>query len=224
MFADEIRRAVTVAPRVKLPEVATLLWRAFGAGQVTEAEAEELSGLIEARRSLQTAAKPLQKRVGSRPRSPASMERRRTWAARGMLPAWLAARFTLAEAAVLAVIATEVRRHGVCSWTIGHIAAVAGVSETSCKRALREARALGLITIEERRLTAWRNDSNLVRIVSPEWIAWLRLGGGGQSWSGTKIVRKTEADASVRIDTKGYRTGEWGFGRARVDTKARRSP
>lgn len=29
MFADEIRRAVEAAPRVKLPEVAAVLWRAF---------------------------------------------------------------------------------------------------------------------------------------------------------------------------------------------------
>ena len=41
MFADEIRRAAEAAPRCKLPDVAALLWRAFGAGQVTEAEAEE---------------------------------------------------------------------------------------------------------------------------------------------------------------------------------------
>ncbi|MBL7590008.1 transcriptional regulator, partial [Escherichia coli] len=40
MFADEIRLAAEAAPRVKLPEVLTLLWRAYGAGQVTEAEAE----------------------------------------------------------------------------------------------------------------------------------------------------------------------------------------
>lgn len=48
MFADELRRAAEAAPRVKLPEVAALLWRAFGAGQVSEAEA--LSTLIKARK------------------------------------------------------------------------------------------------------------------------------------------------------------------------------
>ena len=43
------------------------------------------------------------------------------------------------------------------------------------RNALRAARGLGLLSIEERRLTAWRNAPNVVRIVSREWQAWLRL-------------------------------------------------
>ena len=43
--------------------------------------------------------------VGSRPRTDTSMERRRRWAASGRLPPALAARFTLAEQAVLAMVA-----------------------------------------------------------------------------------------------------------------------
>ena len=91
------------------------------------------------------------------------------------MPPALAARFTLAETAVLAVLAAEVLRHGACTLTVGHIAALAGVSETTVRNALREARGLGLLTLEERRLTAWRNAPNVVRIVSREWLAWLRL-------------------------------------------------
>ena len=59
------------------------------------------------------------------------MERRRSWAAAGRLPPKLAARFTLAEQAVLAVVAVEVARHGACTLTIGHIAALTGVSATT---------------------------------------------------------------------------------------------
>lgn len=209
-FVDEIRRAVETAPRVQLSEVARLLWGAVAAGNVTEAEAEELSALIEAK-AVQTAARPTPRRVGARPRSPASMERRRTWAARGLLPPRLAARFTLAEAAVLAVVAAEIRRRGACSWAIGHIAAVAGVSETTCKRALREARALGFISIEERRVNAWRNDTNLVRIVSAEWEAWLRMGGGGQNRPGTNTSKITGSGRSSGDGAKGFRNdGGWG--------------
>ena len=43
------------------------------------------------------------------------------------------------------------------------------------KRALREAQALGLVRIEERRLSAWRNAPNVVTITSPEWSTWLRM-------------------------------------------------
>ncbi len=43
MYADEIRRWAGEAPQAALPAVAAALWRAFGDGQVTEAEAEALS-------------------------------------------------------------------------------------------------------------------------------------------------------------------------------------
>src|SRR5215212_228533 len=127
MFAEQLRRAVEASPRVELAKVAGLLWRAYAAGQVSEVQASELSEMIEARRALPALQKPLQRRLGSRPRSPASMERRRRWAASGALPPALAARFTLAETAVLAVIAAEVLKHGRCTLTNKEIADVAGV-------------------------------------------------------------------------------------------------
>src|SRR3954462_10619855 len=103
MFAEQLRQAVEAAPRVELGKVSGLLWRAYAAGQVTEDQASELSDLIEARRALPAVQRPTQRRLGSRPRSGASMERRRRWAAGGLLPPALAARFTLAEVAALAV-------------------------------------------------------------------------------------------------------------------------
>src|SRR5215207_10572859 len=112
MFAEQLRRAVEASPRVELPKVSALLWKAYAAGQVSEAQASELSELIEARRALPAPRKPTQRRFGSRPRSPGGMERRRRWAASGALPPALASRFTLAEQAVLAVIAAEHRRRG----------------------------------------------------------------------------------------------------------------
>ena len=190
MFVDEIRRAVEASPRVELPKLSALLWRALAEGQVTEEQAEALSAEIEARKV--PPPKPVgapRRAVGSRPRTDASMERRRRWAASGRLPPAIAARFTLAEQAVLAVVATQARDKGSCSLTIGHVAALAGVSETTVRNALREARQLGFVTVEERRLTAWRNAPNIVRIASAEWISWLRLarpaGGGCKFAKGT---------------------------------------
>ncbi|MCP1546704.1 hypothetical protein [Methylorubrum extorquens] len=129
MFADEIRLAAEAAPRVKLPEVLTLLWRAYGAGQVTEAEAEALSGLIEARKMIPAAPEVPRKRVGSRPRTDASLERRRRWAAAGRLPPQISAQFTLAEQAVLAVVSAEAVKRGDCRLCHEQVAAVAGVSK-----------------------------------------------------------------------------------------------
>jgi hypothetical protein len=184
MFANQIRRAIEATPRVKLPEIRSALYKALVAGQVTDAEADALDDLITAKAALPAPERPPQRRVGSRPRSPASMERRRAWAAAGRLPPRLAARFTLAEQAVLAVIAAEVQKRGACTLYVGHIAALAGICASTVRNAMREAQALGLLQVEERRLTAWRNDSNRVTITSGEWLSWLRLrpkGGGYKS-------------------------------------------
>src|SRR3982750_305610 len=70
MFIEQLRRAVEACPRVELAKVASLLWRAYAAGQISEAEASELSDLIEGRRALPAAQKPMPRRWGSRPRSP----------------------------------------------------------------------------------------------------------------------------------------------------------
>src|SRR4051794_1282446 len=169
MLVEQLRRAMEVSPRAELPTVSALLWKAYAAGQVTEAEASALSEAIELRRALPAIQKPVQRRFGSRPRSPASMERRRRWAASGALPPALASRFTLAETAVLAVIATETMRHSACTLTVGHIAALAGVSETTVRNAVRAARGLGLLHVEERRVAAWRNQPNKLTIISREW-------------------------------------------------------
>ncbi|SFM61401.1 helix-turn-helix domain-containing protein [Methylobacterium pseudosasicola] len=203
MFADEIRRAIEAADRITLPSVTALLWRAYGDGKITETEAEALSGLIEARtlsedrrRSGQSLNGPAtvtpqtgdeaentsgltgdrgRRSVGSRPRTDASMERRRRWAASGRLPPGLAARFTLAEQAVLSLVAAEVVRRKDCRLSIENMAAVTGVCRSTVKNAIREAAQLGLLTVEERQITGFRNDTNILRIVSPEWLAWLRL-------------------------------------------------
>jgi hypothetical protein len=174
------------------------MWGGFGAGHLTEAEAEELSALIEARKAVAPSPAAPRRPVGSRPRSPASLERRRRWAASGHIPGNIACRFTTGEAAVLAVIALEVSKRGDCRWTVGHIAAVAGVSDTTVKRAIREAKAQGLISVEERRLSAWRNDSNVLRIVSPEWQAWGRLGRGTKGGGGQVVPRTNNNDSSGR--------------------------
>lgn len=230
MFADEIRRAIEAASRITLPQVTALLWRAYGDGRITEAEAEALSGLIEARSLASSgprreqgpasaqAAEPgipalssgrpgsLRTAAGSRPRKDASMERRRRWAASGRLPPQIAARFTQAEVAVLATLAAETARRGDCRLAVEHLAALAGVSRSTVKATLRRARRLGLLTVEERRMTAWRNDTNIVRVVSREWLAWMRLArresrlGGG--------VKSPTATSTKVLESHGSRTAE----------------
>jgi len=177
MFADEIRRVAETAPRARLPEISALLWKAYAADQVTEEDASELSTLIETRKALGAAQKPVQARVGSRPRTPAHLERRRRWAACGLLPPQLACRFTPGEVAALSVVAAEARKRGDCRLTMREIADVAGVGLSTVRNAIRAARTMRLVAVTERRLTGFRNLANIVRIACPSWQGWLRLGG-----------------------------------------------
>jgi hypothetical protein len=89
----------------------------------------------------------------------------------GVVPAKIAASFTMAESAVLTVVARRCQRTGLCT-------AHAGCSRTTVKNALRQARLLGLILVKERRIPGLRSLTNIVSIISKEWIGWLKLGGG----------------------------------------------
>lgn len=229
MFCDQIRQSAETAPRAALPAVAAALWKAFAAGHVTEAEAEALSALIEARQASSPqrdrdvpsenigleapqdrVRSPRTGRNGSQPRTDASMERRRRWAASGRMPPAIAARFTLAEQSVLSLVAAETVRRKDCRLSVGGMAAIAGVSETTVRNAIREAVKLGLLTVEERRLTGWRSDTNILRVVSPEWLSWLRLTrrspksgsglslGNEQKGGGCKSANPTPTDIQDR--------------------------
>jgi hypothetical protein len=103
----------------------------------------------------------------------ASLKRRRQIAASGAMPASLAGEFTLGEDAALCIVADECRVRGSSDLSLDEIADKASVGRSAAKSALRKARELGLITVQNRgRLT------NVVRIIAPEWLAWLQLGDG----------------------------------------------
>lgn len=211
MFEWELRRAIAASPVDGLPMVTAALWRAYGEGRITEAEASSLSALVEVRRGSQdnrTAVAPLRKSVGSRPRSDASMARRRRWAASGRLPPGLACRFTGGELAALAVVTVEAVKRGDCRLAHEHIAAIAGVSRSTVKRALHQARALGLISVQERRLSRWRNRPNVVAIVDRAWLSWMRLartGGGVQLGTRTNTSDPKEGSKRAARGSQGHR-------------------
>ena len=203
MFAEEIRRVLSTTPRGRLCDLSAAVWKGFAAGAVSETDAQALAEAIEARKTIPaTTTQP--RHVGSRPRSPESMERRRRWTSSGWLPPQLAARFTMAENAVLSVVAAEISRRGQSMLTIGAIAGQAGVCKATVRSAIRQAAALGLLTSEEWRLTAFRNAPNTVKIVSPEWRTWLRMRhrSGGPDGFGTRgrHQRGRHADRPGRAD------------------------
>ena len=174
------------------------VWDDWGAGRLTDEQAQSLAETIEARRREmrgidtvaarvpQVAAQakaagrpshfpPKRKAPGS-PNRRASLERRRTLAASGPMPPQLAAQFTTGELAALRIVADAVRDRGACLVTLGEIAARAGVCVTTARNALRQAAREGLVTIEERRRDKRPNLANVVRIVSREWTSWIERG------------------------------------------------
>ena len=197
MFAEEIRRAIPATPRVRLAELAAAVWKGFACGAVSEDDAQQLADEIHARKAIPSTPAAPRRCVGSRPRSPEHMERRRRWTGSGWLPPQIAARFTMAETAVLSVIASEIARRGLCRLTIGHIAVLAGVSRSTVKTAVRQAASLGILTSEEWRLTAWRSAPNTVRIVSPEWQTWLRMRNRRRAGASTP----RDAEGMIRRET-----------------------
>lgn len=174
------------------------LWTDWGAGRLSDEQAQSLAEAIQARRrevrGIDTVANrapqvAAQARAAGRashfppkrkaPRSPnrrASIERRRTLAASGPMPPQLACRFTTGELAALRIVADAVRDRGACMMTLGEIAARAGVCVTTARNALREAAREGLATIEERRRDKRPNLANVVRVVSREWKTWIERG------------------------------------------------
>jgi hypothetical protein len=197
MLADQFAAAAAAARNTHaVDEIARLTWRAHAEGQILDAEAEAVSEALQARRAAfatRRTVSPSRPARGlpwpaKRPRSPdrqVSLQRRRRQAMSGVVPAKIAASFTISELAVLTVTARQCQRTGVCTLHIDAIAALAGVSRTSVQNALRQARLRGLILVKERLIPGQPSLTNIVSIISKEWVAWLKLGIGFKKMSPT---------------------------------------
>jgi hypothetical protein len=210
MLADQFTAAAAAARNTHaVDEIARLTWRAHAEGQLQDAEAEAISASLQARRKAfaerraYPTSEPSRPVLGLRrptPRPPdrqASLARRRRQAMSGVVPTKIAASFTMAELAVLTVIARQCQRTGVCVLHIDQIAALAGCCRTVVKNALRQARLLGLLLVKERRIPGLPSLTNVVRIISKDWIGWLKLGGG----VGVKRVTTTDSHLHSRSET-----------------------
>lgn len=191
MLVDQFHQAAAGARSyVQIEAVSRLLWKANAEGVIQDNEAQAVAAALQARRSeLASAGGPSHPtpllglpRRRKEPRSPdrqASLERRRRQAMSGVVPARIAASFTVAELAVLSVVGRMCQRCGTCILPLDAIAALAGVSRTVVKNALRQARILGLVEVKERRRCGLPSMTNVIKVISPDWSSWLKLSGGG---------------------------------------------
>ena len=224
MFAEEIRRAVQATPRHRLAELSAAVWKSYAAGAIPEDEAQRLAELIEARKVVPQMGATAPRRVGSRPRSSASMERRRSWAAGSWMPPSMAAGFTQAENAALAVIIREIASTGSCEHPAATIAGRAGVSTSSVRNAVREARRRGILCVQERRIRYDRNGPNLITIASKELALWVRTRSRVErQGGGVKSVTPTTnhiLNSSTRPTATARKTGTFGKGGRKVWTRS----
>lgn len=181
-----------------LDSLARDIWTEWADGHLSDDQAESIAAAIERRknevrgldtvavrapaveaavkaRGLQSHFPPKHKRRLSIDRR-ASRERRRLLAASGPMPPTLACQFTTGELAAMRIVGDAVRDRGDCRLYIAEIAARAGIGETTTRNALRLAAREGLISSEERRRDKRPNLSNVVRIISREWKAWIDRG------------------------------------------------
>ena len=220
-LADQFHEAAAAAKNTHaVDEVARLIWRAHAEGQLADAEAEAIGQALAARR--RAFGLPAPKAVfavlrppRASPRSPdrrRSIERRRRQAMSGVVPARIAATFTMGELSVLSVIGRQCQRGGACTLPIDALAALSGVCRSTVKAALRAARAGGLLLVKERRIPGRKSGTNVVTVISREWSAWLRIGGKFMPSTSDSRFKGREFGAASRPLVR--RTGP-AFGRER---------
>jgi len=189
MFHAAITAAIEDARTLaQMDELARRLWQGHGSGALSDDEAQALAERLHGRRgAIREGIRPIgipagraslfpPRRHVPSPDKIASRDRRRLLACSGPMPPALAARFTTGQLAVLRIVGDEVAARGVCGLCVDAIAARAGVCRRLAQAALRLAEGDGLLTIEERRHEGRKNSTNLVRIISREWQAWIRRG------------------------------------------------
>lgn len=179
------------------------VWRAHLAGMLTDDEASFLDVCARRRRpGRPTAATQAIGKINGRicgrfvsrqpQRSPdrqKSRERRRTLGGSSAMPPALRAHYTEGHRAVLCIVAEEAKRRGACEFAIDKIAAMAGVCRTTVQNALHEARRLGHVAISERPRPGLKNLTNVVKIVSREWLRWIGRGLEALGRIGSKTLK-----------------------------------
>ena len=233
MLAEHITAALGIARgRSALDEIGRTIWGGMAEGLLSEDEAQRFADQLEAlrrgegvkdnapRRGAENFGPyrrhsifpPRRKQVS--PDHRISLARRRRLASSGPVPPSLAAHFTTSELAVLRIIGDEWRGEGACVRTLAEIAARAGVSRTTVQNAIRQARAMGMLKVEERRVMGAKNLPNKITVVCAEWKTWLRRGPKSGPKSGPPReksphrVQKSEPHRYQNLSSEEERAGE----------------
>jgi len=107
-----------------------------------------------------------------------SIERRRRLAGTQPLPTAMAAKakLTFSELAYARLIADDNLITGDSRDCHDKMAARAGTCSRTIQRAQKHFEKLGWIEVERRPIEGQKHDTNIVRIISPEWLTWIMMG------------------------------------------------
>ena len=219
-YSQQLRVIINTACDVnQLDEAGKLVQQGNCAGAISDVEAIDLATLIQSRRPPnrhtgpeyatqigRTSGRVFSRFVSrQRQRSPdreASRGRRRMLGGSSALPDDLRRHYTEGQRSVLCVIAFKIKRHGFCDDPIDALAAQAGVGRTTVQTTLHEARRLGHISVTERPRRGEKNLTNIVRICSREWLAWLSRGPSAARLIGSKSVKMVSTTKSIDLRKK----------------------
>jgi hypothetical protein len=195
MFMNALAGAIDAVHPKQIDYLSRQLWQAHAAGHIPDDEAQRLAEKLHRRRGESGAAQGalfrfpgsqtptinqtaprifLRARAQFSPDRRKSIERRRRLAASGPMPPELACQYTVGELAVLRIVGDEVHAKGTCDRSLAEIAARAGVCRKLAQLTMRMAARDGLITVQRRPRPGRKNLSNVVRIISAAWQAWLK--------------------------------------------------
>lgn len=108
--------------------------------------------------------------------------------------------YTEGERAVLCIVAGEVKRQGVCELSIDEIGDRSGVGSTTVQNAMHQARLLGHIEVRERPQTGAKHLTNVVRVVSHEWLTWIKRGKSPARTIGSKSSENVSTSKTTKIN------------------------
>jgi hypothetical protein len=228
MFIDQLRSAIADAKALaRLQAISQQIWKAHGEGQVSDDGAQELAELLHERQQAlkEEPGKPVGAIVARkslfpprrliRPRVRAvCLARRRLLATSGPMPPQLAQRFTVGELAVLRIMADEVLQHGVCTLSLQEIADRAGTGRTLARNAIQLAERHDLLASRQRPVKGAKNMTNVVTIISREWLLWLARGTrihpiGSRTITPSDNKAAREEREVVRLRHRAQRVGSW---------------
>jgi hypothetical protein len=231
ILAEHLESATLGADLIMLDDIMKACSRSWADGDLSDCDALAVEEAVDRRRKALKADRPVlpptpPKAARRHPVSPdrrASIERKRRVAASGSLPPHLAAGFTQGELSVLSIVTAEVRRSGQCAMFLDQIAALAGVSRSTAKNALRQAARLGLLSVTQRRRRGKLSDTNIIEILDASWLAWMRLRSKGQfadhhANKKESSLTKTPRSALPWGQPPRLEAGEGGFRAARSDS------